>query len=306
MKVDGTNSNALLAHMKHKPAGTEQEPAAADTLIASAVETGETQEKTPGVIRLLQEGHFKGVADVRLRINFAEELAALEGQNLKSQAESGFETFNSSLEGTIETLQASGELTEDQQAAMGTFLDQLHEVQGTFLESSPPSVENLMNDLQTQFDQLLELLNPAPAEPVPEEPATIEELVAEPEPEMPVETPPAQEPAEIQEAPAVEEGQETGDVQSTEDAGETQPETAAAEQPVENEPITDPFTSLRDSFQSAMETLQANLAQTDGLPEISEPAGNGKAFDKFMAIYESIKNGNVETPAIIDEMEVAS
>ena len=34
-------------------------------------------EKAKGVIRLLQEGHFKGVADVRLRINFFDELTAL-------------------------------------------------------------------------------------------------------------------------------------------------------------------------------------------------------------------------------------
>ena len=34
-------------------------------------------EKVKGVIRLLQEGHFKGVADVRLRINFFDELTAL-------------------------------------------------------------------------------------------------------------------------------------------------------------------------------------------------------------------------------------
>ena len=39
--------------------------------------TTETAREKPvkGVVRLLQEGHFKGVADVRLRINFSQELA---------------------------------------------------------------------------------------------------------------------------------------------------------------------------------------------------------------------------------------
>ena len=37
---------------------------------------GET--KVRGVIRLLQQGHFKGVADVRLRINFFDELSAID------------------------------------------------------------------------------------------------------------------------------------------------------------------------------------------------------------------------------------
>ncbi len=31
-------------------------------------------DKVPGVIRLLEAGHFKGVADVRLRINFHDQL----------------------------------------------------------------------------------------------------------------------------------------------------------------------------------------------------------------------------------------
>lgn len=36
-------------------------------------------EKEPGVLRLLQEGHFRGVAAMRLRINFAD---ALQGEEL--------------------------------------------------------------------------------------------------------------------------------------------------------------------------------------------------------------------------------
>ena len=39
---------------------------------------GEEMQEARGVLRLLQEGHFKGVADLRLRINFAEELAGIE------------------------------------------------------------------------------------------------------------------------------------------------------------------------------------------------------------------------------------
>jgi hypothetical protein len=34
----------------------------------------EKSEKTPGVVRLIEEGHFKPTADVRLRLNFAEHL----------------------------------------------------------------------------------------------------------------------------------------------------------------------------------------------------------------------------------------
>ncbi len=43
--------------------------------------------KADGVIRNLLEGHYKGVADVRLRINHFEELAAIESAQLKALAE---------------------------------------------------------------------------------------------------------------------------------------------------------------------------------------------------------------------------
>ena len=44
-----------------------------DGVEVSSVENNEDSPR--GVIRLLLEGHFKGVADVRLRINFQDELA---------------------------------------------------------------------------------------------------------------------------------------------------------------------------------------------------------------------------------------
>ncbi|MHC4216368.1 MAG: hypothetical protein ACYSWP_23700 [Planctomycetota bacterium] len=37
-----------------------------------------------GVIRNLMEGHYKGVSDVRLRINFHEEITAIENQQLQA------------------------------------------------------------------------------------------------------------------------------------------------------------------------------------------------------------------------------
>ncbi len=45
--------------------------------ISPAERDDKNTEATKGVLGLLQEGHFKGVADVRLRINFFDELAAI-------------------------------------------------------------------------------------------------------------------------------------------------------------------------------------------------------------------------------------
>ena len=60
-----------------KPARQEQSPSPADDTVAPPtqdVDSSNTRAK--GVLRLLEAGHFRGVADVRLRINFFDELSA--------------------------------------------------------------------------------------------------------------------------------------------------------------------------------------------------------------------------------------
>lgn len=57
------------AEMRQKKAAvTETKPTVQDSRQIPG------QEKVKGVVRLLHEGHFKGVADIRLRINFHEQL----------------------------------------------------------------------------------------------------------------------------------------------------------------------------------------------------------------------------------------
>jgi len=77
--LTGSHGNPFGPKNIHaKPSLDAAAPQAADGDLvevdsADAVGTG---DKTPGVIRLLEAGHFKGVADVRLRINFHDQLAA--------------------------------------------------------------------------------------------------------------------------------------------------------------------------------------------------------------------------------------
>ena len=71
------------SHRMEAPAGDVREKALTDAEIdeppvVDEPAPEEEAREARGVIRLLQEGHFKGVADVRLRINFFEELAGAE------------------------------------------------------------------------------------------------------------------------------------------------------------------------------------------------------------------------------------
>ena len=101
MKVDGINPQSIHVRECKNPHGTSQEAkeatqeppvngevaGASVSVPQSNAEESNNSEDVEGIIHLLQEGHFKGVADVRLRINFHEELAAIEADELKAVAE---------------------------------------------------------------------------------------------------------------------------------------------------------------------------------------------------------------------------
>jgi hypothetical protein len=82
---------------------------------------GET--KVPGVIRLLQEGHFKGVADVRLRINFHDQLQGIAGASQSLALEPGGASVVSAVEEAVNALLASDDLTDEQRTEIQNLLD---------------------------------------------------------------------------------------------------------------------------------------------------------------------------------------
>ena len=132
--------------------------------------------RAKGVLRLLDEGHFRGVADVRLRINFFDELSA--GATRQAQAAVG--DASNELLGEInrsvdELLAAVG--TDDENAALigeaiQTFEASLAEAVSAFQSSDAPSRETLATEIQTAFDTLLATLTATlvPSDQTPETP----------------------------------------------------------------------------------------------------------------------------------------
>ena len=90
--------NASVSGIPHRPqpqAATQNLHARRDD-VEEAARPGRSaaEPEAKGVLRLLQEGHFKGVADVRLRINFHEQLQALDkaaAQETSGQALGAFD-----------------------------------------------------------------------------------------------------------------------------------------------------------------------------------------------------------------------
>ena len=109
----------------------------------------------------MQEGHFKGVADVRLRINFHDELTAIEADQLKTAAQENIEGLISSLAATTAP-EALAEAPQLQQA----FADAVQQAKSDFLSAEPPSKADLIASLNAAFQAFIEGLSPAtePAE----------------------------------------------------------------------------------------------------------------------------------------------
>ena len=228
-------------------------------------------ERAKGVLRLLQEGHFRGVADVRLRINFHEELTAIQHDALRNIAPEKLQAISDAINTQVDTLISSGNLTEEQQTTVGqlrqTFLDTVQQLTDEFRGAGGPQSDGLTSGLQDAFDAFLESLTSLL---LPEEP-----------PAPPVNNQPDVEPP-VDEAAA----------ESPEVPSDSSPEQTPTEAPAE--PAPDPFDAeaylgeLTASFNTALTQLVEALQATNTLPELSPPNGNGGAYAKFLAIYHEL------------------
>jgi hypothetical protein len=235
---------------------------------------------TKGVVRLLLAGHFKGVADVRLRINFYEELAAAQSQALQPVVLQSAVGVTDAVDAEIEALVSSGALTEEQIGAVGELQDEFHAAADALSEEFANSgdVEALKSGLQTAFDDLMAalraLLLPDDSEEPESPPESVVELLEESVPEG-AETPPV-DVVEPTDGPGGEE--EPGDTPTTEPDGVT----------AQTPSVEDLLTALEGAFTSAVQNLSTSVASTSVLPPLSPPSGNGVAYAKFLAIYNQL------------------
>ncbi|MHC4643020.1 MAG: hypothetical protein ACYS32_15365 [Planctomycetota bacterium] len=301
MEINGVNSQSTHAHPLGKLHPKEkQEPEPANQ--ASAEQESNTEQTTEtsdakGVIRLLQEGHFKGTSDVRLRINFYEEIAAIDAAKLQEVAEEKVDEILQSVgtiidsinppgdpppvsnaelppvdadgDGIIDTyglpntaLVPAGETTEEQPDEVtqlqDTFTQTITQLKEDFLAAQTPSTDTLLEGIQSAFDQLVESLQSALAPP--EEPA--EPLPNTALPNTAPNVPP---------------------LSNADAAPEPAPETPS---------LIDELTA---AYEASMEELINGFDSVNILPPISEPKGNGRAHQKFLDIYNQMRDATDQT-----------
>jgi len=220
-----------------------------------------------GVIRLLQEGHFRGVADVRLRINFAEELQGIAASNVSGALKEGLTALQGELNAAIDTFAEGGTLSEEEIDTLRAAQEAFNAQVSSLLEGDALT-EEVFGELRTAFEDFLKGLIP---------------------------------PEESEETPTVLPVEGTDEAVPAEAISEAEPTT-----PLEGseEAAADPFSGLRDTlaglFDQALGSLQESLNAFE-LPPLSEPQGNGRAYEKFLATYNELYGlGDVDAPPVVD------
>lgn len=251
--------------------------------------------RATGVLRNLEAGHFKGVADVRLRINFFDQLAA------RAQTAAGA-VIEEQSQGLVESIAAKvdelvGPFAADQETH--TALDTLVADFGTAVEAaasgSTLDTDVLAGALQSAFGELVtrmaDLLS-APADDSPDEVAatpagTLDENTLADTDGMSVGNMPV-EPIDDQltniggahlalraDAVSIAPNQSGEAV----DAPDAQPAPT----------LEEAIASLGNIFEEALAGLLASVSAAALPQEPAQPSGNGVAYDRFLAIYNGLR-----------------
>jgi hypothetical protein len=180
----------------------------------SSSSEGDLTSSGKGVIRNLLAGHYQGVADVRLRINFNEELQVLEYEAQTQAIADQAPAFSGAMEELFPSTSGLESLDSNAQSAIADAeMAFLAATDAVFTDAS--SAGTLLVGLRSAFETLTAALEPA-------------------------------------------------------------------------FDLTGYIADLKSGFEAALAELSANLAEATLRPPLSEPHGNGAAYDKFLAIYRSL------------------
>ena len=263
--------------------------------------------KADGVIRNLLEGHYKGVADVRLRINHFEELAAIESAQLKALAEQEVTGLLGVVESGVNNILGSSETFTAQAASNGEgetepvnetlivsglhdeFVGAVNILSEKFMLAETPSINDLVGGIENAFTDFVTFLSGLLV-PTKENPTVVVEG----------------------------EGDQAGRSSGISMTGTQEPTASSpeGEQPAGVEivggepepPVVEVlpqagYISLIDELSTAFEAAKDELIEAlNGfqlLPELSEPRGNGVAYENFLAIYnqmQTVETAEGDTP----------
>ncbi len=220
-------------------------------------------DKVRGVIRLLQDGHFRGVADVRLRINFHDEISALQSEKTGAAIEEGvediIEALQAELTASLESSPPEGDLAASIDEASALMFAELKTIPQRDTGESSLQTSEIIPEIQAVFD------------------AFVTSISASPEQESPDGTPDTVS-SELNAETILESGVDEGEKLTAQEA------------------LDQIIANLTEAFSSKLSSFEKLLSEISILPDLSEPTGNGKAYNKFLAIYSSMYDPAGDSP----------
>jgi hypothetical protein len=272
MHIQGINHQQAWQRLKTRQespqAATEKAPKLQNTAAPAPIETEtkaaelnpeQVQEK--GVIRLLSEGHFQGVAGLRLLINFHEELQQTASREAQEALISGGQELVTTLNGSIEEM---GEIFDFEVAAPMKDFKEMTSSLFSGATDPPFDADTVIKTMTDASIGLFSALN-------------------------------ENKPAAEQEKSAMETTE--GEVSATAESAIAGVDTPATDPLTEGSSSATPDTSifldalgnLQQWFNTEMAALETKLAATQSLPELSSQRGKGVAYERFLAIYNSLQ-----------------
>jgi hypothetical protein len=235
-------------------------------------ETGENRGK--GVVRLLMEGHFKGVADVRLRINFMDELrqaaGAQAGETFKEGLGELAEKVPTTTRDALAGLLQDGRLTEeDVNEAIDAFA---LTAEGIMAQADEVGTGNALSQLGEALAALESSLGTAL--PTGDQP--------------PVED--------------TEDGSTTVTPQSDRENAAAEPVESVSEST--SALSASPLEELRSELAGLLQNLTEAVEQSEALPPLSQPNGNGRAYAMFLATYSEMTGNAVGTESTAENLDM--
>lgn len=286
MKVDASRIQPpVTEHTQYNaPAKIRQpepkDPAKHVEKSATGSETVPQQNRAQGAMRLLQEGHFKGVAALRLRINFFDQLPALEQESIQAIAQEGIAELTLVMQEQVDDLNNGGLIGEES-------LPQLAELADTFISEMQSSVAGETLD-QQQLITTLELHygNFRTA---------LQNLLQPPEPTPTQATEPAQQPAIAGIFTEADQGVENSPLAISPLEGELPAGQAAvspsnpAEESGSHAQLAASLDVLDSTFRNQLSGIEERLQDSSLLSVPEQPNNNGAAFQKFVTTYREMQ-----------------
>lgn len=230
----------------------------------TATDTASDNNEAKGVLKLLQEGHFRGVADIRLRINFHDEISALQSEKADQTIRDGVsdiaETLTTEVNAFLENNTLDDELAGVISQASESMYRNFQFINENNTNDSNLQSSDIITRLQTTLDEFVSSVNINPETGI--------------EPETPI----------------VDEAELQSNIISTDEIKVTLSDSSDSSQTTISTPeILQQFlVSLKETFSLKLNSLETMLSEISILPEISEPNGNGKAYSKFLEIYNEL------------------